>query len=133
MEKIDASGGAVFFAAGVFYHFKKEDVKTLLKRIADRFPGSVIVFDSCNRRGAKMMMKTWLKEAGITDVRALFSLENPEELKAWSPDFASVTSKSYMRGYRDIYKEVGFVHRLLIRMCDGFVNMRIVKVRIREK
>ena len=28
---------------------------------------------------------------------------------------------------------VGFVHRLLIRMCDGFVNMRIVKVRIREK
>ena len=133
MEKIDASGGAVLYAAGVFYYFKTEDVKILFQRIADRFPGSVIVFDSCNRRGAKMMMKTWLKEAGITDVRALFSLENPEELKAWSPDFASVTSKSDMRGYRDIYKEVGFVHRLLIRMCDGFVNMRIVKVRIREK
>ena len=133
MEKIDASGGAVLYAAGVFYYFKTEDVKILFQRIADRFPGSVIVFDSCNRRGAKMMMKTWLKEAGITDVRALFSLENPKELKAWSPDFASVTSKSYMRGYRDIYKEVGFVHRLLIRMCDGFVNMRIVKVRIREK
>ena len=110
MEKIDASGGAVLYAAGVFYYFKTEDVKILFQRIADRFPGSVIVFDSCNRRGAKM-----------------------KELKAWSPDFASVTSKSYMRGYRDIYKEVGFVHRLLIRMCDGFVNMRIVKVRIREK
>ena len=35
-----------------------------------------------------------------------------------------------MRGYRDIYKEVSFVHKLLIRMCDGFVNMRIVKIRI---
>jgi len=64
---------------------------------------------------------------------ALFSLGNPDEFKSWSPDFASVTSKSYMRGYRDIYKEVSFAHRLLIRMCDGFVNMRIVKIRVREK
>ena len=32
MEKIDASGGSVFFAAGVFYYFKTEEVKTLLDR-----------------------------------------------------------------------------------------------------
>ena len=133
LEKIDASGGTIFFAAGVFYYFKAEDVKILFQRIADRFPGAVIVFDSCNRRGAKMMMKTWLKEAGITDVGAFFSLEDPEELKSWSPEFASVTSKSYMRGYRDIYREVGLAHKLLIRMCDGFVNMRIVKIRISER
>ena len=30
-EKIDASGGAVFFAAGVFYYFLKEQVKTLAR------------------------------------------------------------------------------------------------------
>ena len=58
MEKIDASGGAVFYAAGVFYYFKTEDVKKLFQRIADRFPGAAIVFDSCNKKGAKMMMKT---------------------------------------------------------------------------
>ena len=133
MEKVDAKGGAVFFAAGVFYYFKTKDLKELLQKIARRFPGSVIVFDSCNSRGAKMMRKTWLKEAGITDVDALFSLEDPDELKTWSEDFEEVTSKSYMRGYRDLYQEVSAAHKLLIRICDGYVKMRIVKIRVREK
>jgi O-methyltransferase involved in polyketide biosynthesis len=128
MDRIDASGGAVFFAAGVFYYFKTADVKRLFSAMADRFPGAVLAFDSCNRRGAKMMRKTWLKEAGITDVGAYFSLEDERELESWSPRFASVTAKSYMRGYRDIYRDVGHFHRLMIRFCDGMVKMKIVKI-----
>ena len=128
MDRIDASGGAVFLAAGVFYYFKTEDVKKLFAAMAERFPGAVLAFDSCNRRGAKMMRKTWLKEAGITDVNAYFSLDDPNELKDWDADFASVSSKSYMRGYRDIYGDVGLFHRLMIRFCDCLVNMRIVKI-----
>ena len=128
MNKIDASGGAVFFAAGVFYYFKTEDVKKLFQAMAEHFPGGVLVFDSCNERGAKLMRKTWLKEAGITDVNAYFSLEDEAELKGWSDRFASVTAKSYMRGYRDIYKNVGLLHKLMIRFCDGLVRMKIVKI-----
>ena len=128
MNKIDASGGAVFFAAGVFYYFKTEDVKKLFQAMAERFPGGVLVFDSCNERGAKLMRKTWLKEAGITDVNAYFSLEDEAGLKEWSDQFASVTAKSYMRGYRDIYKNVGLLHKLMIRFCDGLVRMKIVKI-----
>ncbi len=128
MEKINAESGAVFFAAGVFYYFKTEDVKKLFSAMAERFPGAVLAFDSCNRRGAKMMRKTWLKEAGITDVNAYFSLEDEGELAGWSDRFAFVTAKSYMRGYRDIYGEVGPFHRLMIRFCDGLVKMKIVKI-----
>ncbi len=128
MDGIDASGGAVFFAAGVFYYFRTEEVRSLFAAMADRFPGAVLAFDSCNRRGAKLMRKTWLKEAGITDVDAFFSLEDEEELKGWSGRFASVTAKSYMRGYRDIYGEVGLYHKLMIRFCDSLVNMKIVKI-----
>lgn len=43
-DKIDASGGAVFFAAGVFYYFLKEQVRALVRAMADAFPGSVLVF-----------------------------------------------------------------------------------------
>ena len=75
-----------------------------------------------------MMRSTWLKEAGITDVSAYFSLEDPEELKSWDVSFASVSSKSYMRGYRDIYKDVSLFHKLMIRFCDSLVNMRIVRI-----
>ncbi len=128
MDQIDADQGAVFFAAGVFYYFRTEDVKKLFSAMAGRFPGAVLAFDSCNERGARLMRKTWLKEAGITDVTAFFSLEDPEELRFWSGRFSSVSSKSYMRGYRDIYKNVNLFHKLMIRFCDRLVSMRIVKI-----
>jgi len=128
MEEIDGSEGAVFYATGVFYYFRTEDVKTLFQKMARRFPGAVLAFDACNRRGAKLMTRTWLKEAGIDKVDAYFSLENAESLKSWSDDFASVTSKSYMRGYRDIYGEVGAFHKLMIRFCDNLVKMVIVRI-----
>lgn len=128
MDAIDAANGAVFFAAGVFYYFKTGDVRRLFSAMVSRFPGAVLAFDSCNERGAKLMRKTWLKEAGITDVSAFFSLENEKKLEAWSNRFASVTAKSYMRGYRDIYKDVGLFHKLMIRFCDSLVNMKIVKI-----
>ena len=128
MDRIDASEGAVFFAAGVFYYFKTEDVKRLFREMAGRFPGAVLVFDSCNARGAKMMRSTWLKEAGITDVSAFFSLEDEKDLVEWSDRFRSVSAKSYMRGYRDIYSRVGLFHKLMIRFCDSLVRMKIVKI-----
>ena len=132
MDAIDASQGAVFFAAGVFYYFKTDEVKQLFRAMAERFPGAVLAFDACNERGAKLMRKTWLREAGITDVHAFFSLEDETEIRGWSKRFASVTAKSYMRGYRDIYRDVGLFHRLMIRFCDSMVKMKIIKIEFRE-
>ena len=128
MDKIDARDGVVFFAAGVFYYFRTADVKKLFHAMAQRFPKGVLAFDTCNKRGAKLMRKTWLKEAGITDVSAFFSLEDEKELLGWSDRFASVTAKSYMRGYRDIYSNVSLFHKLMIRFCDSLVRMKIVKI-----
>ena len=132
IDQIDASGGAVFFAAGVFYYFRTEDVKKLFSAMAERFPGAVLVFDSCNERGAKLMRKTWLKEAGITDVSAFFSMDDEKEIAGWSSRFASVSAKSYMRGYRDIYNDLGLFHKLMTRFCDSLVRMKIVKIRFGE-
>ena len=128
MEEIDAADGAVFFAAGVFYYFRTGDVKWLFAAMAERFPGAALTFDACNERGAKLMRKTWLREAGITDVSAFFALEDEAELRGWSKRFASVTAKSYMRGYRDIYRDVGLFHKLMIRFCDSLVKMKIIKI-----
>ena len=132
MDEIDAEHGAVFFAAGVFYYFKTEEIRRLFCTMAERFPGGVLVFDSCNERGAKLMRKTWLKEAGITDVSAYFSTEDEKELAGWSDRFAAVSAKSYMRGYRDIYPNVNGFHKLMIRFCDSLVKMKIIKIAFRE-
>lgn len=128
MDEIPTDHGAVFYAAGVFYYFETDGLKNLFNRMAERFPHCVLVFDACNRRGASMMRKTWLKEAGITDVKAYFSLEEESELEKFGPSIRVVSSRSYMRGYRDILPSVGLFHKLLILFCDSIVRMRIVRI-----
>ena len=48
--------------------------------------------------------------------------------KVWSKDFANVSARSYMRGYRDIYKDVRFFHKIMIKFCDSLVKMQIIKI-----
>ena len=101
-EKIDASGGAIFFASGVFYYFLTKQVKALVQAMADTFPGGVLVFDAANRIAVKMIAKTWLKSAKIKDVGAYFSVSDAkDELSLWDSRL-KVTSRSYMLGYNDL-------------------------------
>lgn len=130
MIEFDESKGAVFFAAGVFYYFKTEQVKTLFSAMAKHFKGGKIIFDSCNKIGAKMMTKTWLKEAGISDVGAYFSLSDVKELRSWSDDFKSVSAKPYMNGYRKIDKRFGTFNKIMSAFGDKIVKMQIVRIDI---
>lgn len=85
-DKIDASGGAVFFAAGVFYYFLKDQVRSLVQAMAKAFPGGRLVFDAANKSAVKLMLKTWIKNAKIQDVGAYFAVSDAKaELSAWSP------------------------------------------------
>ena len=36
MDQIDTSDGAIFYATGVFYYFKVEDVKTLFCKMQEK-------------------------------------------------------------------------------------------------
>lgn len=133
MDQIDGNKGAIFFVAGVLYYLKKEDVIALADALAERFPGGALVFDSCNELGARMMRKTWLKEAGIDDVSAYFSLKDKSEVESWSNSFSKVSEKSYMRGYRDIYHDVSLFHKIMLLFCDKLVRMKIVKIEFKGK
>ena len=133
-RKIDSSSGAVFFASGVFYYFLTEQVKALVQKMADAFPGDVLVFDAANRAAVKMIAKTWLKSAKIRDVGAYFAVSDaPKEIDAWSSHL-QVTSRGYMLGYNDLKDPSvsGFFH-FLARVGDGMMRMQIVKIKFRGK
>ena len=133
-ENIDASGGAVFFAAGVFYYFLKEQVKELVEAMADAFPGGVLVFDAANAKAVKLMLKTWLKDAEIKDVGAYFAVSDAKsEIGAWDSRLR-VSSRGYMLGYNDLKgPSVSGFFRFLARVGDGMMNMQIVKIKFRGK
>ena len=126
---IDASGGAVFFASGVFYYFLTEQVKALVQAMADAFPSGVLVFDAANRTAVKMIAKTWLKSAKIKDVGAYFAVSDAQkELSPWD-NRLQVTSRGYMLGYNDLRDpSVSGFFRLLAKVGDGVMKMQIVKI-----
>ena len=128
-SKIDASGGAVFFASGVFYYFLIEQVKALVQGMADAFSGGVLVFDAANRTAVKMIAKTWLKSAKIKDVGAYFAVSDAKsELSPWDSRL-QVTSRGYMLGYSDLRDpSVSGFFRFLARVGDGMMKMQIVKI-----
>ena len=128
-SQIDASGGAVFFASGVFYYFLTEQVKALVQSMAGAFPGGVLVFDAANRTAVKMIAKTWLKSAKIKDVGAYFAVSDaPGEIGAWDSRL-QVTSRGYMLGYNDLRDpSVSGFFRFLAKVGDRGMKMQIVKI-----
>ena len=129
-SKIDASGGAVFFASGVFYYFLTEQVKTLVQGMADAFSGGKLVFDAANRTAVKMIAKTWLKSAKIKDVGAYFAVSDAaKEIGTWD-SCLQVTSRGYMLGYNDLKDpSVSGFFRFLARVGDGVMKMQIVRIK----
>ena len=129
-SEVDTSGGAVFFASGVFYYFLTEQVKALVQAMADAFPGGVLVFDAANRTAVKMIAKTWLKSAKIRDVGAYFAVSDaPKEIGAWDSRL-QVSSRGYMLGYNDLKDpSVSRFFRFLARVGDGVMKMQIVRIK----
>ena len=133
-SQIDATGGAIFFASGVFYYFLTEQVKVLVQSMADAFPGGVLAFDAANRTAVKMIAKTWLKSAKIQDVGAYFAVSDaPKEIGAWDSRL-QVSSRGYMLGYNDLKNpSVSGFFRFLARVGDGMMKMQIVRIKFASR
>ena len=132
-RRIDASGGAVFFAAGVFYYFLTEQVRALVQAMAEAFPGGRLVFEAANQKAVRLMLKTWIKTAEIQDVGAYFAVSDAKkELSAWSPRLRA-SSRGYMLGYQSLNDpSVPGFYRFLARVGDGMMRMQIVRLEFAE-
>jgi len=132
-DKIDASDGAVFYASGVFYYFFTEQVKQLVQKMSEAFPGGKLVFDAANKSAGKLLRKTWLKVAKIKDVGAYFNVSDAKkELSVWG-DNINVSSRGYMLGYNDLKDpSVSGFFRFLAKLGDNVMKMQIVRIDFKE-
>lgn len=128
-DEVDDGDGVIFFAPGVFYYFLSEEIRKLFTAMSERFKGGRLVFDTANRSAVKLMLKTWVKTAGITDVDKYFYINNLDtDLRSWLP-VANISAKGYMLGYSDLkIPSVSGFFRLLSKMGDGLMKMRIVRI-----
>ena len=129
MDKVDGGNGAIFFALGVFYYLKREEVESLILSISKRFPGARLIFDIGSKKAVKTMNKQYLKK-GKMKVSSLFYLNDIKELSAISKDIG-VSGRGYMLGYVDLRKDkrIPRLFRLMCRLADGPIyKMKMVAV-----
>ena len=127
MDAVDGSDGTVLFAAGVFHYFTFDQVRALARGAAKRFSGGRLVFDTVGKLG-KLLMRRTFKGFGMENYDDCLFVDDPSVMEAWVPG-ASVSTRGYMLGYHDMRSAgvTGF-HRMLARLCDGPVGMRIVRI-----
>ncbi len=131
-EQIDfhPEDGIVFFASGVFYYFKTEQVKTLFNAMAKHFSGGMLVFDATTKKGLKNMLKTWLKDYD-DNIGVYFSVNDLNELKGWSNHFLSVIRKGYLTGYRPLDKRYGFILNTMFKHLDKSLMCQIIEIQFK--
>ena len=128
-QQIDATDGAVFFASGVFYYFQISDAQKLINKMAAAFPGGKLVFDTAGKAALKMMLKTFIKQAGIHNVGAYFHVGSVEQdVLPWLKH-AKASAKGYMLGYHDLKDPCvpGFF-RFLSHVGDSCMKMKILRI-----
>ena len=129
MDQIDASDGAVFYAAGVFHYFTIKQVRDIVKEMAERFPGGRLVFDAVGKFGRDKLMKGTLKSMGMNDVSGLFYVNEASELEGWSPKIRLTSRRSYMNGYYKLDDpNIKGIHRILAKLCDSLAKMYIYRM-----
>ena len=103
-EKIDASDGAVFFAACEFCYFLTEQVKA--------FPDGRLAFDT----------------AAIQDVGSYFSISDAKNELSLQSRNLQISSRGYMLGYQSLdYPSVSGFFRFLAKLSDRNMKMQIVR------
>jgi len=96
LNEICVSENVLFIAAGVFYYFEESEVKEFLIRLADRYPGSEIIFDASSPYGIKTANRMVIKRSGLDENSYLkWGLKNAETLTTWDRRFRVLNMHYY--------------------------------------
>ncbi len=96
LNQIQVDEQVLFIAAGVFYYFEESEVKEFLARLADRFPGSEIIFDASSPYGIKTANRMVIKRSGLDENSFLkWGLKNAETLTTWDRRFQVLNTHYY--------------------------------------
>jgi O-methyltransferase involved in polyketide biosynthesis len=109
LKEIRVVDDVLFIAAGVFYYFEEEEVKTFLKRIADVFPGCEVFFDVCSPRGLGIANKRVISSAGLDEKSFLkWGLKNTLDILSWDKRFEILKLYYYFK-HKDIKWNIGMI------------------------
>jgi O-methyltransferase involved in polyketide biosynthesis len=101
MDHLKITDAVLFVAAGVLYYFEEAQVRTLLSRLTDRFPGSELIFDACSSRGLRIANKRVIEDGGMDATAQLrWGIRRASEILEWDRRITIVAEYPIFRGLK---------------------------------
>ena len=101
MDHLKIADAVLFVAAGVLYYFEETQVRTLLSKLVDRFPGSELVFDACSPRGQRIANKRVIQDGGMDQSAQLkWAIRSGVEIEQWDPRIRVLAEYRLFRGVK---------------------------------
>jgi O-methyltransferase involved in polyketide biosynthesis len=102
MELVKPADSVLLVAAGVLYYFAEDQVRVLLRKFADRFPSSELIFDACSPRGREIANKRVIEDGGMdANARLKWGLSKASEIHGWDGRIAVLEEYPIFRGLKD--------------------------------
>jgi len=126
LKEIKVVDGVLFIAAGLFYYFKEDEVKTFLKRIADVFPGCEVFFDACSPSGVEIANKRVINSSGLDEKSYLtWGLKNTKDILSWDNRFEILKVYYYFK-----HKDINLKTRMIGFISDQMKIQYMIHLRI---
>lgn len=128
IDQVRAAGRSpiLFQAAGVFMYLPPEKIRSLLGLLADHFPGSTLLFDTCSTM-AKRNSHRWEATVRTTNAVYQWGIDDPRSIAEWDERF-QVTDVEYMMDFhRNQWSlKTRFWSRLIAGLRHGYQLNRAV-------
>lgn len=113
VDNLSADKNYLFIAEGSLMYLKKEDVKELVLKLQDKFPGSQLIFDSYNQKTVDKINKH--QQKSDTGTKLEWGLDDAKELEGWS-DEIKLIEEWYYTDSKEI-KKLSIFYRLIFNFA----------------
>ena len=128
LRQVKITANVLFIAAGVLYYFEESQVKALLTRMADAFPGAELLFDACTPGGVRLANKKVIAGGGMDESAILkWGIERVRDMESWDSRIGVLAAEPI---FRHMMHGIALRERLGTMLSDALGIMTMVHLRL---
>lgn len=125
----DRNKGVLFICKDVFPYMKFNQVKNLIEKIRENFPGAELVF-TASSTGSNIHNNVNYKKHSLKQRKKRLAVDDAQELfNAWRPDIQIISEEPVMK-YFNCKKEASLSQKLAIKFNMITYNHKVIRMKI---
>ena len=104
IQQFNRQDPGLFIAAGVFYYFDENRIRSFFISLADHFKFCEVFFDSASPLGVRVANKRVIQDGGMDETAILkWGIKSAKEIEAWDQRIKLITEVPMFKGFKKGY------------------------------